>query len=394
MRNPLSEQVVAIKPSGIRKFFDIAQEMKDAISLGVGEPDFDTPWHIRDEGIYSLEKGKTFYTSNAGLKELREEIARYLYRKQGIHYEHPLKEILVTVGGSEAIDIGFRAMINPGDEVLIPQPSFVSYEPCAVMAGAKPVIINLKAENEFRLTAQELEEAITERTKILVLPFPNNPTGAIMEQKDLEAIAEVIIKHDIYVMSDEIYSELTYKVKHVSIAQLPGMKERTVMINGFSKAFAMTGWRLGYACGPENIIEQMTKIHQFAIMCAPTTSQYAAVEALKNGDEDVAEMCTAYNQRRRYLVHAFREMGLECFEPYGAFYIFPSIQEFGLTSDAFAMRFLKEEQVAVVPGTAFGDCGEGYLRISYAASLENLQIAMSRLKGFVEKLRREQKEKA
>ena len=394
MRNPLSEQVVAIKPSGIRKFFDIAQEMRDAISLGVGEPDFDTPWHIRDEGIYSLEKGKTFYTSNAGLKELREEIARYLYRKQGIHYEHPLKEILVTVGGSEAIDIGFRAMINPGDEVLIPQPSFVSYEPCAVMAGAKPVIINLKAENEFRLTAQELEEAITDRTKILVLPFPNNPTGAIMEQKDLEAIAEVIIKHDIYVMSDEIYSELTYKGKHVSIAQLPGMKERTILINGFSKAFAMTGWRLGYACGPENIIEQMTKIHQFAIMCAPTTSQYAAVEALKNGDEDVAEMCTAYNQRRRYLVHAFREMGLECFEPYGAFYIFPSIQEFGLTSDEFAMRFLKEEQVAVVPGTAFGDCGEGYLRISYAASLENLQIAMSRLKGFVEKLRGEQKEKA
>lgn len=389
MRNPLAEKIVAIKPSGIRKFFDIAQEMKDAISLGVGEPDFDTPWHIRDEGIYSLEKGKTFYTSNAGLKELREEIARYVYRKQGISYEHPLNEILVTVGGSEAIDIGFRAMIDPGDEVLIPQPSFVSYEPCAVMAGAKPVIIDLKAENEFRLTAQELEDAITDRTKILVLPFPNNPTGAIMEQKDLEAIAEVILKHDIYVMSDEIYSELTYKGKHVSIAQLPGMKERTILINGFSKAFAMTGWRLGYACGPENIIEQMIKIHQFAIMCAPTTSQYAAVEALKNGDEDVAEMCTAYNQRRRFLVHAFREMGLECFEPYGAFYIFPSIREFGLTSEEFAMRFLKEEQVAVVPGTAFGDCGEGYLRISYAASLENLKIAMSRLKSFVEKLRSE-----
>lgn len=389
MRNPLAEKVVAIKPSGIRKFFDIAQEMKDAISLGVGEPDFDTPWHIRDEGIYSLEKGRTFYTSNAGLKELREEIARYLYRKQGIRYEEPLREILITVGGSEAIDIGFRAMINPGDEVLIPQPSFVSYLPCAVMAGAKPVIINLKAENEFRLTAQELEEAITERTKILVLPFPNNPTGAIMEREDLEAIAEVIQKHDIYVMSDEIYSELTYKGKHVSIVQIPGMKERTVLINGFSKAFAMTGWRLGYACGPAPIIEQMTKIHQFAIMCAPTTSQYAAVEALKNGDEDVAEMCMAYNQRRRFLVHAFKEMGLECFEPYGAFYIFPSIKEFGLTSDDFAMRFLKEEKVAVVPGTAFGDCGEGYLRISYAASLENLRIAMARLKGFVEKLRRE-----
>ena len=394
MRNPLAEKIVAIKPSGIRKFFDIAQEMKDAISLGVGEPDFDTPWHIRDEGIYSLEKGKTFYTSNAGLKELREEISRYTYRKQGILYEHPTREILVTVGGSEAIDIGFRAMVDPGDEVLIPQPSFVSYEPCAVMAGAKPVIINLKAENEFRLTAQELEEAITDRTKILVLPFPNNPTGAIMERKDLGAIAEVILKHDIYVMSDEIYSELSYKGKHVSIAELPGMQERTVLINGFSKAFAMTGWRLGYACGPENIIEQMTKIHQFAIMCAPTTSQYAAVEALKNGDEDVAEMRTAYNQRRRYLVHAFREMGLECFEPYGAFYIFPCIREFGMTSEEFAMRFLKEEKVAVVPGTAFGDCGEGYLRISYAASLENLQVAMDRLKGFVEKLREEKKEKA
>ncbi len=389
MRNPLAEKVVNIKPSGIRKFFDIASEMKDAISLGVGEPDFDTPWHIRDEGIYSLEKGRTFYTSNAGLKELREEIANYIYRKQGIRYEHPLKEILVTVGGSEAIDIGFRAMINPGDEVLIPQPSFVSYEPCAVMAGATPVIINLKAENEFRLTAQELEEAVTERTKLLVLPFPNNPTGAIMEQKDLEAIAEVIIKHDIYVMSDEIYSELSYKEKHVSIAQIPGMKERTILINGFSKAFAMTGWRLGYACGPEAIIEQMIKIHQFAIMCAPTTSQYAAIEALKNGDEDVAEMCTAYNQRRRYLVHCFKEMGLECFEPYGAFYIFPCIKEFGMSSDDFAMKFLEEERVAVVPGNAFGDCGEGYLRISYASSLENLRIAMTKLARFVEKLRRE-----
>lgn len=387
MRNPLSEKVVKIKPSGIRKFFDIASEMKDAISLGVGEPDFDTPWHIRDEGIYSLEKGRTFYTSNAGLKELREEIANYLYRKQGILYEHPLKEILVTVGGSEAIDIGFRAMINPGDEVLIPQPSFVSYEPCAVMAGATPVVINLKAENEFRLTAQELEEAITDKTKILVLPFPNNPTGAIMERKDLEEIAEVIIKHDIYVMSDEIYSELSYKEKHVSIAQIPGMKERTILINGFSKAFAMTGWRLGYACGPEAIIEQMIKIHQFAIMCAPTTSQYAAIEALKNGDEDVAEMCTAYNQRRRYLVHCFKEMGLACFEPYGAFYIFPCIKEFGMSSDDFAMRFLKEEKVAVVPGNAFGDCGEGYLRISYASSLENLKIAMGRLAEFIGRLR-------
>ncbi len=392
MRNPLAEKVVDIKPSGIRKFFDIASEMKDAISLGVGEPDFDTPWHIRDEGIYSLEKGKTHYTSNAGLKELREEIANYIYRKQGIRYQEPMKEIVVTVGGSEAIDIGFRAMVNPGDEVLIPQPSFVSYEPCAVLAGAKPVIIDLKAENEFRLTARELEEAITDRTKILVLPFPNNPTGAIMERADLEAIAEVILKHDIYVMSDEIYSEMSYKEKHVSIAQLPGMKERTILINGFSKAYAMTGWRLGYACGPANIIEQMIKIHQFAIMCAPTTSQYAAVEALKNGDEDVAEMCTAYNQRRRYLMHAFREMGLECFEPYGAFYTFPCIKEFGMTSDEFAMKFLEEEKVAgVVPGTAFGDCGEGYLRLSYATSLENLKTAMSRLEKFVKKLRQEQK---
>ena len=391
MKNPLSEQVVKIKPSGIRKFFDIASEMKDAISLGVGEPDFDTPWHIRDEGIYSLEKGKTFYTSNAGLKELREEIANYLYRKQGIRYEHPMKEILITVGGSEAIDIGFRAMINPGDEVLIPQPSFVSYEPCAVMAGATPVIIKLKAENEFRLTARELEDAITEKTKLLVLPFPNNPTGAIMERKDLEEIAEILIKNDIYVMSDEIYAELSYKEKHVSIAQIPGMKERTILINGFSKAFAMTGWRLGYACGPENIIEQMTKIHQFAIMCAPTTSQYAAIEALKNGDEDVAEMCTAYNQRRRYLVHCFKEMGLSCFEPYGAFYIFPCIKEFGMSSDDFAMRFLKEEKVAVVPGNAFGDCGEGYLRISYASSLENLKTAMGRLEKFIGRLRAERR---
>lgn len=387
MRNPLADKIVEIKPSGIRKFFDIASEMKDAISLGVGEPDFDTPWHIRDEGIYSLEKGRTHYTSNAGLNELRVEICRYLERKQGIRYEDPLKEVLITVGGSEAIDIGFRAMVNPGDEVLIPQPSFVSYEPCAVMAGAKPVIISLKAENEFRLTARELEEAITEKTKLLVLPFPNNPTGAIMERKDLEEIAEVILKHDIYVMSDEIYAELTYNGKHVSIAQLPGMKERTILINGFSKAFAMTGWRLGYACGPAAIIEQMVKIHQFAIMCAPTTSQYAAIEALKNSDEDVAEMCTAYNQRRRFLLHAFREMGLECFEPYGAFYMFPCIKEFGMTSEEFAMRFLKEEKVAVVPGTAFGDSGEGYLRISYASSLENLRESMVRLSRFIGRLR-------
>lgn len=388
MRNPLADQIVEIKPSGIRKFFDIVSEMKDAISLGVGEPDFDTPWHIRDEGIYSLEQGRTFYTSNAGLKELKMEICNYLKRSQNIQYDYN-GEVLVTVGGSEAIDIGLRAMINPGEEVLIPQPSYVSYEPCAILAGAKPVIINLKAENEFRLTAEELEAAITEKTKLLILPFPNNPTGAIMERKDLEAIVEVIIKHDIFVMSDEIYAELTYKDKHVSIASLPGMQERTVLINGFSKAYAMTGWRLGYACGPKAIIEQMTKIHQFAIMCAPTTSQYAAVEALKNGDADVAEMRKAYNQRRRYLMDAFKKMGLECFEPYGAFYVFPCIKEFGMTSDEFATRFLQEEKVAVVPGTAFGDCGEGFLRISYAYSLENLKIAIGRLEKFITRLRAE-----
>ena len=390
MRNPLSDRIVALKPSGIRKFFDIVSEMEDAISLGVGEPDFDTPWHIRDEGIYSLEKGRTFYTSNAGLKELKEEICAYLKRKQGITY-NPADEVLITVGGSEAIDIGMRAVLNPGDEVLIPQPSFVSYEPCALMAGGVPVIIELKAENEFRLTAQELEDAITDKTKLLVLPFPNNPTGAIMEREDLEAVAEVIRKHDILVMSDEIYAELTYKEKHVSIVEIEGMQERTILINGFSKAFAMTGWRLGYACGPEEIIEQMLKIHQFAIMCAPTTSQYAAVEALRNGDDDVQEMRTAYNQRRRYLMNAFREMKLECFEPFGAFYVFPCIKEFGMTSEEFASRFLEEEKVAVVPGTAFGDCGEGYLRISYAYSLDNLKLAIGKLANFVEKLRAEKK---
>ena len=390
MRNPLSNIVVDIKPSGIRKFFDIVSEMNDpeVISLGVGEPDFDTPWHIRDEGIYSLEKGRTFYTSNSGLMELRREICNYMYRKQGITYD-PVGEVLITVGGSEAIDIGLRALINPGEEVLIPQPSYVSYEPCAILAGAKPVIIDLKAENEFRLTAEEIEAAVTDRTKVLILPFPNNPTGAIMERTDLEAIAEVIKKHDLIVMSDEIYGELTYKGKHVSIASLPGMKERTILINGFSKAYAMTGWRLGYACGPADIIRQMTKIHQFAIMCAPTTSQYAAVEALKNGDDDIAEMCNAYNQRRRYLLNAFKEMGLECFEPYGAFYVFPCIKQFGMTSDEFATRFLEEEKVAVVPGTAFGDSGEGFLRISYAYSLENLKVAIGRLERFVKKLRQE-----
>ena len=388
MRNPLADKVTDIPFSGIRKFFDIVSEMPDAISLGVGEPDFDTPWHIRDEGIYSLEKGRTFYTSNSGLKELREEIANYLKRRQGLEYD-AMKEILITVGGSEAIDVGMRVMLNPGDEVLIPQPSFVSYEPCAILAGGVPVIIDLKEENEFRLTAQELRDAITDKTKILVLPFPNNPTGAILEEEDLREIAKICVEKDIYVMSDEIYAELTYKGKHISIAQMPGMQERTILINGFSKAYAMTGWRLGYACGPANIIEQMLKVHQYAIMCAPTTSQYAAVEALKNGDEDVREMCEAYNQRRRYLVHTFREMGLKCFEPFGAFYIFPSIQEFGMSSDEFATRLLMEEKVAVVPGTAFGACGEGFLRISYAYSLENLKVAIGRLQDFIERLRKE-----
>jgi aminotransferase len=358
----------------------------DVISLGVGEPDFETPWHIRDEGIYSLEKGRTFYTSNAGLMELREEIGNYLKRRYNLEY-NPKTEMIVTVGGSEAIDIALRAMVDPGDEVLIPQPSYVSYEPCAVLAGGKPVIIELKHENQFRLTAQELEDAITDRTKVLILPFPNNPTGAIMERADLEAIAKVIEKHDLFVISDEIYSELCYTDNHVSIANIPGMKERTILINGFSKSYAMTGWRLGYACGPKVILDQMYKIHQFCIMCAPTTSQYAAVDALKNGDADVAMMRESYNQRRRFLVHAFKEMGLECFEPFGAFYIFPCIKEFGMTSDEFATRLLNEEKLAVVPGTAFGDSGEGFLRISYAYSLEKLKTAIARLEHFVNKLR-------
>ena len=386
MSIPLNETVKNLKPSGIRKFFDLVSEMKDAISLGVGEPDFDTPWHIRDEGIYALERGKTFYTSNAGLKELREEICNYQKRTQNIEY-NPLKQVLVTVGGSEAIDIALRAMINQGDEVIIPQPAYVSYYPCALLSGAKPIIIDLKAENNFRLTPEELENVITEKTKVLILPFPNNPTGAIMEKEDLEKIAEICIEKDIYVLSDEIYSALTYKGKHVSIASIKGMKERTILINGFSKAYAMTGWRLGYACGPEEIIKQMTKIHQFAIMCAPTTSQYAAIEALKNGDDDVRLMRGAYNQRRRFLMNAFKEMNLQCFEPFGAFYVFPCIKEFGMTSEEFATLFLEEERVATVPGSAFGDSGEGYLRISYAYSIENLKEAMIRLARFVKKLR-------
>jgi aminotransferase len=388
MRNPLNPSVVSIKPSGIRKFFDIVTEMKDAISLGVGEPDFATPWHIREEGIYSLEKARTHYTSNSGLIELRREISAFIERHYNVHYESK-NEILVTVGGSEAIDLAIRAMVCPGEEVIIPQPCYVSYEPCVILTQGVPVTIPLQEKNEFRLTAQELRDAITEKTKLLVLPFPNNPTGAIMTREDLEAIAEVCIEKDIIVVSDEIYSELTYGSKHVSIASLPGMQERTILINGFSKGHAMTGWRLGYACGPAEIIQQMMKIHQFAIMCAPTASQYAAVEALKNGDEDVAMMRDAYDKRRRFVLHELRDMGLTCFEPYGAFYVFPCIQEFGMSSEEFATKLLHEEKVAIVPGTAFGDSGEGFLRISYAYSLENLKEALGRLRRFVTKLRAE-----
>ncbi|MCC8046336.1 MAG: aminotransferase class I/II-fold pyridoxal phosphate-dependent enzyme [Clostridiales bacterium] len=386
MRNPLSQKVLTIEPSGIRRFFDIANEMEDVISLGVGEPDFDTPWHIRDEGIYSLEKGRTFYTSNSGLMELRKEICRYLKRRCNLDYD-PAHETLVTVGGSEGIDIALRAMLDEGDEVLIPQPCYVSYLPCVQLAGGVPVIIELQEKDEFRLTKEELLEAITDKTKILVLPFPNNPTGAVMRREDLEAVAEVVIEKDLFVISDEIYSELTFQGDHVSIASLPGMWERTLTINGFSKSYAMTGWRLGYVCGPRQIIDQMMKIHQFAIMCAPTTSQYAAVEALRNGDEDVARMRESYNQRRRFLMHEFQRMQLPCFEPFGAFYVFPCIKEFGMTSDDFAMRLLEEEHVAVVPGTAFGACGEGFLRISYAYSIDALKIALARLEKFITRLR-------
>ena len=390
MKNMLAERTVGIKPSGIRKFFDLVSEMDDpeVISLGVGEPDFDTPWHIREEGIYSLERGRTFYTSNSGLKDLRNEICNYLRRMYQVEY-NPDTEVMVTVGGSEAIDIGLRAVLNPGEEVIIPQPSYVSYEPCTILAGGKPVILELQEKNEFRLTKEELLAAITPKTKVLILPFPNNPTGSVLRKEDLEDIAEVCIEKDILVMSDEIYSELTYGEKHVTIASLPGMKERTILINGFSKAYAMTGWRLGYTCAPHAILEQMLKIHQFAIMCAPTTSQYAAVDALKNGDRDVEEMRISYNQRRRFLVHTFRKKGLKCIEPFGAFYVFPSIRELGMTSDEFAMELLEREKVAVVPGTAFGDCGEGFLRISYAYSLDELKHATDRIARFVAEIRKE-----
>ncbi len=388
MRNPLNQTIEKIKPSGIRKFFDIVAEMPDAISLGVGEPDFDTPWKVRDEAIYSLERGRTFYTSNSGLKELRVEIADFLKRHYNLDY-NPLTEMLMTVGGSEGIDIALRAMLDAGDEVLIPQPCYVSYEPCTILAGGVPVPINLKEENEFRLKPEELEAAITDKTKILIMPFPNNPTGAVMEKEDLEPIVELVKKYDLFVLTDEIYGELTYTGEgHVSIASFPGMKERTIYINGFSKSHAMTGWRLGYVCAPEEIVKQMTKIHQFAIMCAPTTSQYAAVTAIRDCDEDVAHMREEYNDRRRYLLNRFKKMGIKCFEPYGAFYIFPSIAEFGMTSEEFCTRLLREKEVAVVPGTAFGESGEGNVRISYAYSLESLKRAMDRIEEFVDELRK------
>ena len=386
MRDPLGKKIKDIKPSGIRKFFDLVTQLNDknVISLGVGEPDFDTPWHIREEGIYSLEKGRTFYTSNSGLKELRTAISHYTERQLGIRYDDE-DEILITVGGSEAIDIALRAMLDPGDEVLIPQPSYVSYEPCTILAGGVPVTIELQEENDFSLTGEQVEAAITDKTKVLVLPFPNNPTGSILKTEDLRAIAKVVEKHDLYVVSDEIYAALTYtKGGHISIANMPGMRNRTIVINGFSKAFAMTGWRLGYAMGPANIIDQMRKIHQYAIMCAPTTSQYAAVEAMNNGDKDVEMMKEAYDQRRRFLLDSFRKMGLSCFEPLGAFYVFPCIKNLGMTSDEFAEKLLNEQKLAVVPGTAFGDCGEGFIRVSYAYSLEELEEAMKRMEAFVE----------
>ncbi|GMQ56160.1 aminotransferase class I/II-fold pyridoxal phosphate-dependent enzyme [Vallitalea sediminicola] len=385
LEDKLSKRVKVIPPSGIRKFFDVVSEMEGAISLGVGEPDFDTPWNIREEGIYSLEKGKTFYTSNSGMLELRDEICKYLKRRFSLDYNYKT-ETLVTVGGSEGIDLAFRALINPGDEVLIPEPCFVSYKPCAYLAGATPVTIPLKEENEFRLTPEEVEEYVTDKTKILVLSFPNNPTGAIMDKEDLQKIAEVAIKHDLIVLSDEIYAELTYGEKHVSIASLEGMKERTIVINGFSKAYSMTGWRMGYAVGPEEVIGSMTKIHQYGIMCAPTTSQYAAIEAVKNSDSDVEEMRKAYNGRRKVMIEGFRSMGLDCFEPLGAFYLFPSIKRTGLTSEEFANKLLKEEKVAVVPGTAFGDSGEGFIRCSYAYSINDLKLAISRIGKFVDRL--------
>lgn len=382
----LTESIQTVRPSGIRRFFDIVNEMDDVISLSVGEPDFQTPWHVREAGIRSLEKGRTWYTPNRGFKELREEITKFYRRKYNISYD-PLTEVVVTVGGSEAIDIAIRCMAAAGDEVLIPQPSFVCYEPLTIMAGATPVIIETKAEDNFRLTAQQLEEKITDKTKLLILPFPNNPTGAIMERADLEAIAQVIRKHDLMVLSDEIYSELTYNgKKHVSIAEIDGMRERTVVINGFSKAYAMTGWRLGYALGPAGIIEMVTKLHQYCIMSAPTTAQYAAIEALKNGDDDIKMMCEQYDMRRRLVVGTLNDMGLDCFTPEGAFYAFPCIRSTGLNSEDFCTRLLQSKHVALVPGSAFGESGEGYARLSYSYSIKHLKEALKLIKEFISEL--------
>ena len=383
MRNPLSKLVTELEPSGIRRFFDMANTMENVISLGVGEPDFDTPWHIREEGIYSLEKGKTFYTSNAGLMELRREISKYLKRRFSLPYT--ADEILVTVGGSEAIDISFRAMLDPGDEVIIPEPCFVSYLPCVRMAGGVPVRLPLEEKDDFKLTRKKLMSALTDKTKVLVLPFPNNPTGAVLTAQELQVIADIVKERDIFVVSDEIYSELSYgREGHVSIASLPGMAERTIVINGFSKSYAMTGWRLGYAAGPRNIIKQMLKVHQYVIMCAPTTSQCAAIEALKNGDRDVERMKESYNERRMFLLKELGDMGIPCFEPMGAFYVFPNISRFGMTSEEFARSLLEKERVAVVPGTAFGECGEGFLRISYAYSIEDLKKALGKIQNFID----------
>ena len=378
----ISPHISALAPSGIRKFFDIAASMQDVISLGVGEPDFVTPWAIREAGIYSLEKGYTHYSANSGLIELRQEICNYLGRKYNLSYD-PKTQVLVTVGGSEAIDLLIRAIISSGDEVLIPEPCFVCYKPCTLMAGGTPVTIQTEEKDNFKLTPEKLLEKITDKTKLLILPFPNNPTGAVMSRKDLEAIAKIVEEHDLFVLSDEIYGELTYSGEHVPFASIEGMYERTVTVNGFSKAFAMTGWRLGYACGPASIIKEMTKIHQYAIMCAPTTSQYAAIEAMRSCDDDVEYMRTEYDHRRRVMVNGFREMGLSCFEPLGAFYVFPNISATGLSSDEFATKLLYEKKVAVVPGTAFGECGEGFIRCSYAYSIKSIERALERIGEFV-----------
>ena len=385
----LNSTLMAVKPSGIRKFFDIANELDDVISLSVGEPDFHTPWHIREEGIYSLEKGRTRYTPNRGFAKLREEICKFQRRKYNLDYK-PETDVLVTVGGSEAIDVCIRALVNPGEEVIIPEPSFVCYVPITQMAGGVPVTVATKAENNFKLTAEDLEAVITDKTKVLILPFPNNPTGAVMRRADLEAIAEIVRRYDLFVLSDEIYSELTYgEEKHVSFAELEGMKERTVVINGFSKTYSMTGWRLGYAVGPAEIIAPMTKLHQFAIMSAPTMSQYAAIEALANGDEDIAQMKEQYDMRRRLIVDGLNKIGLTCFEPEGAFYVFPCIKSTGLTSQEFSEKLIYSKRVAVVPGDAFGESGEGFVRISYSYSIKHITEALERMEAFVKELKAE-----